>query len=112
MALKMDYEFKGMLIPNGYCRIDRIVGNKEQLICFVGFYLDQTATQRLTNGNENFYYLREVYNAPAGEPIPENMLLIKSYAYTPDVTPGAENNFKQGYEYLKTLAEFMNAVDC
>lgn len=42
---------------------------------------------------------------------PDNPLL-KTYAFTPSVADGSENFIRQGYEYLKTLPEFAEAVDC
>jgi hypothetical protein len=41
-----------------------------------------------------------------------NIINQKNYAFTPNTTDGSENFIKQGYEYLKTLDEFKDAVDC
>ena len=38
--------------------------------------------------------------------------VIRRYAFVPSVADNSENFIKQGYEYLKTLPEFANAVDC
>jgi len=32
--------------------------------------------------------------------------------FTPSVSDGSTNFIQQGYEYLKTLPEFADAVDC
>jgi len=33
-------------------------------------------------------------------------------SFVPSVSDGAENFIKQGYEHLKTLPKFQNAIDC
>ena len=35
-----------------------------------------------------------------------------NYSFTPDVSDTAPNFIKQGYEYLKRLEEYADAVDC
>lgn len=76
---------KEFVIPDVYCRIDVMNGSKERLTIKVDTYKDSS-----------------------------KVILIKSesYSFVPDVTEGAENFVKQGYEYLKTLPEFSGAVDC
>lgn len=36
----------------------------------------------------------------------------KDYTFIPDVDQNSDNFIKQGYEHLKTLPEFENAIDC
>lgn len=42
----------------------------------------------------------------------EDFLGIAEYTFTPSVSDGSTNFIQQGYEYLKTLPEFADAVDC
>lgn len=42
----------------------------------------------------------------------ENVLEIKYYLFIPSVAYGSTNFIQQGYEYLKTLPEYAESVDC
>jgi hypothetical protein len=41
----------------------------------------------------------------------KNLLDTKSYNYKPDLSDNTPNNFYQGYAYLKSLPEFIDAID-
>jgi hypothetical protein len=69
-------------LENTYIRVSRIAGNKSQLIITV---------ETMSNDKSNFYF-------------------DKSYEFTPDLS--ASNFIAQAYEYLKSLPEFSDAVDC
>lgn len=42
----------------------------------------------------------------------EKLVEIYDYRFTPSVAIGSTNFIQQGYEYLKTLPEYAEAVDC
>jgi len=79
----------GLTIENSYMRIDSIAGNKNQLTISVNSYVSQQAFQ------DGKAYLEQ-----------------KLYSFTPSVEESSANFIKQGYEYLKTLEEYQDAVDC
>lgn len=71
-------------IKDAYYKIDNIEGGKEKLTIFVNIYIDNS---------------KEIF------------LGSKSYTFIPSVEDNALNFIKQGYEYLKTLEEYKNAID-
>jgi hypothetical protein len=78
----------GQQFSDSYALIYKLSGSKELLYIQLHWYIDQEA--RLNK------------KQPIG---------VKSYAFTPSVETDSENFIKQGYEYLKTLPEFLNAID-
>lgn len=90
MAIKMTKKIKmnGIdvqefrIYPNTYIRIELVRGNKEMLDLLVRGYNEQ------------------------------ELIDEKIYTFTPSVKDGSENFIAQGYEYLKTLPEFADAIDC
>ena len=98
MALKKDYTFTKIficledgskieeehIIKDAYLKIIASNGSKESLSIVVGvFSIDKTTLyQKVT------------------------------YQFIPSVADGSANFIQQGYEYLKTLPEFADAVDC
>lgn len=70
-------------IPNAYHRIERINGNKDLIEIELLSY-DESQSHMIES---NFY------------------------KFKPSVQDDALNFIKQGYNYLKTLPEFMDAVD-
>lgn len=42
----------------------------------------------------------------------ENVIQYLKYNFVPSVEDNSDNFIKQGYEYLKTLEEYKDAVDC
>lgn len=76
---------KQQTYPNAYLQITSLEGNKEKVKILLTAYTDETK---------------------------QNIVDYKHYTFTPSVTDGSENFIAQGYEYLKTLPEFADAVDC
>jgi hypothetical protein len=70
-----------------YARIEYVASNKENAVAHVFFYGSEGA-------------------AKANRPNYKS----QQYAFTPTMT--ASNFIAQGYDYLKTLPEFADAVDC
>lgn len=40
-----------------------------------------------------------------------NLVQVENYEFIPSVQDGSENFIKQGYEFLKTLSEYKDALD-
>lgn len=60
------------------------------------------------NGNkENMEIRVSVYDSGKS-----NLIEHKNYKFVPSFNDDSDNTIKQGYEYLKTLDEFSDAVDC
>lgn len=75
---------KEFQLENAYCKIDSLNGNKDNIEIKVGIYKNELKQISVTN---------------------------KSYTFSPSLE-SADNFIKQGYEYLKTLEEYANALDC
>lgn len=89
MALQKNTETKiGLALTNAYIRIDKQSGTKEQIDLRVRTYVSREAKDNLKQW--------------ADESI---------YSFVPLVDDGSVNFIKQGYEYLKTLPEFLTAID-
>lgn len=89
MALSKTVETNhGLGIENAYIRIDEQSGNKEKLNIRVRLYVSQEKAR-----NE-FGWIEE-----------------KLYEFAPNTEEDSENFIKQGYEFLKTLDEYKDAVD-
>lgn len=71
-------------IANVYCKIDSFTGDKDLITINVGYYKDSTKAVKINN---------------------------KTYSFVPNIQDTSGNFIKQGYEYLKTLDEFKDAVD-
>ncbi len=71
-------------IKDAYCEIVKIEGSKEKMDIVLSIYKDKT---------KNY------------------VLETKVYSFVPSASSDSPNNFKQGYEYLKTLPEFEGAID-
>lgn len=90
MALSKDVVLSnGLTANNAYIRIDTVSGYKGGLDISLNSYLTK---QGFENG---MGYLEQ-----------------KIYHFIPSVDDGSSNFIKQGYEYLKTLPEYSDAVDC
>ncbi|OME37875.1 hypothetical protein BSK46_14185 [Paenibacillus odorifer] len=76
---------KTFSIPNAYHRIDGVEGTKEKLDIKLNIYSNDLGIKLITS---------------------------KTYSFVPSVEDNSSNYHKQGYEYLKTLPEFENSVDC
>lgn len=90
MALQKNIELKnGLIVNDAYIRIDTVNGYKGAITISVNSYVSQ---QDFIDGKS---YLEQ-----------------KFYTFTPNVTPDADELWTQGYEYLKSLPEFVDAIDC
>ena len=70
-------------LENAYIKIDNITGSKSNIIISIAIY-------NFKNGT---------------------VILRKSYNFVPDISENAKNFIKQGYEYLKTLDEYKDAIN-
>lgn len=82
MALTSNYLFNGITVSQAYVKVKSIVGDKNVVGVDVAFSADST----------------------------EQPFTYKGYEFTPDLN--GPNFIQQAYEYLKTLPEFADAVDC
>jgi len=86
MALKknfvLQFHDQSIVLPDAYCKVWRVFGNKEELHCDVNI---------LDKQNGKSYR-------------------VLSFKFVPDMNGG--NFIKQAYDYVKTLPEFDAAVDC
>lgn len=90
MALQKNITLqKELVITNAYIRIDTVNGYKGGLDISVNSYVSKEAFE---NGQR---YLEQSFKS-----------------FVPSVADYAPNFIKQGYEHLKTLPEYANAIDC
>ena len=82
MAIKSNVTYKGVPIKDAYIKVWRYEGDKDKTRFEAGVYASEGAEMITSQGHQ--------------------------FALNLD---GA-NTIKQAYEYLKTLPEFSNAVDC
>ena len=71
--------------PASYAMIQKVIGDKNKISLQVVFYADNSKEQAIE---------------------------YKQYTFIPSVADGSANFIQQGYEYLKTLPEFADAIDC
>ena len=71
--------------PTSYAMIKNVSGNKSKISLNVVFYADKSKEQIIEH---------------------------QQYTFTPSVADGSTNFIQQGYEYLKTLPEFAEALYC
>lgn len=89
MALQIKKDFDiGISSNNAYAKIESVNGNKDLLDILVAFYLNEESR---TNN--------------------KSYIEIKNYLFKPNMSDTGENFIKQGYEYLKTLDEYRDAID-
>ena len=90
MALQKTIELEnGITVENAYIRIDTVSGYKGGIIISVNSYVSAEA---YNNGKD---YIEQ-----------------RIYSFVPNVADDAPNFIRQGYDYLKTLPEFEDAMDC
>jgi hypothetical protein len=82
MAIKNNVIYKGIPINNAYIRIWRYEGDKEKMHFEAGVHASKDAE------------------------------MITSQGYRISLNLDGANPIKQAYEYLKSLPEFSDAVDC
>jgi hypothetical protein len=78
------YIQKEVQLSNCYVQIFNVSGNKDSMCIEVVIYLDSTKSTIIEH---------------------------KKYWFTPNTSNDSMNFIKQGYEYLKTLPEYENALD-
>lgn len=92
MALKKNLVLEnGLTVNDSYIRVENVGGGKEGAVIEVNCYLSQEAYKE---------------GKKPVNPVPLN------YRFIPDCTDSGANFIKQGYEYLKTLDEYKDAIDC
>lgn len=72
------------ILENAYIKINNQHGDKNKIFLNVGFYDKKEGT----------------------------CVFVKNYEFIPLITEISDNFIKQGYQYLKTLLEYADAVDC
>ena len=88
-----------------YCNIEEATDTIEVNKTFDEAYIKITNVE----GNKNKIMLQVCIYKDCNK---EEIVSIKKYAFTPSVAEGSTNFIQQGYEYLKTLPEYAEAVDC
>lgn len=89
MALKKRIETEsGISLVDAYIKIEMVAGSKDELTITTNSYVSQSASVE-------------------GRPF----VTQRYYVFQPSVTEDSPNFIKQGYEYLKSLAEFDGAID-
>lgn len=91
MALQINIKTEsGIVINNAYARVEDVSSSGKDLLSIrVRFYASQSHLEKGYNWIED-----------------------KMYQLPLNVNDDAPNYHKQGYEYLKDLPEFTNAIDC
>lgn len=79
----------GIEVKESYARIQSIDGDKEKMSLMLFYYKDHGS---FAEGKAPFFH--------------------QQYAFEPSVADDAPNYHKQGYEFIKTLPDFANAIDC
>ena len=82
MAIKSKVIFKGIPINDAYIKVWRYEGDKEKTLFEAGIYADKDSE------------------------------MITSQGHQLSLNLDGANTIKQAYEYLKSLPEFSDAVDC
>ncbi|MEK4697922.1 hypothetical protein MKX31_28740 [Bacillus sp. FSL M8-0063] len=89
MGLKLNKSLgSGITLDGAYMKITNINGNKETLDLSICFYVNYQACKE---GKTPVEYA--------------------NHKFKPSVAPVSDNFLKQGYLFLKTLPEFLNALD-
>ncbi|MEK4157591.1 hypothetical protein NYE27_21080 [Paenibacillus sp. FSL R10-2779] len=78
----------GITLSNAYARIEGMSVTKESIMFGLVYYADKQAAVS-----------------------DKSFVAFEQYYFVPSVADNAPNYHKQGYEYLKTLPEFVDAVD-
>jgi hypothetical protein len=98
MALKKDYSIQVNLTTNE----GNIVGN--ELVAIQDAYIKII---NVNGGKESLNLMVSIEDT-----INEKINTIKYYTFVPNVTDNSVNFIKQGYDYIKTLNEYKDAIDC
>lgn len=81
-------DIKGLTAKNVYVKVDSFEGSRDSIDFYVHYYVSQEVAQTQ----------------------PENFLRRDYYRISPDLN-SVLNFIQQMYEYLKTLPEFLGAID-
>jgi hypothetical protein len=79
----------GITVNNCYARIDRIMGNKESMSLIINYYISQEA-----HLSGKIHVKQDT-----------------THVFAASIESISPNFIKQGYEYLKTIPEFVDAID-
>lgn len=89
MALQKTKELQnGLIVSDAYHRIDTVSGHKVEITISVNSYVSRKAFL------DGALYLEQQF-----------------YTFTPNTAPDAEEMWTQGYAYLKSTDEYVDAVD-
>ncbi|OMD69193.1 hypothetical protein BSK48_17100 [Paenibacillus odorifer] len=89
MAIIVNIETNsGIIASKAYARIASFSGTKAQLSVILEYFINQQAAE----GNKE-------------------SLMSEQFYFTPSVEDGSYNFIRQGYEYLKSLPKFKDALD-
>jgi len=71
-------------LENCYCKVSKLIGDKAQM----------HIKMDVMNAQKNYVYREE------------------TFAFTPSVEDGAKNFIAQAYNYIKSLPQYSQAIDC
>lgn len=102
MALKLNYTVSDILINQRTQEATRVTSEtvKDAYWCITHIKGDKSRIKIIISIYRN------------GTKQAEDFLGVAEYNFTPNVDLGSTNFIQQGYEYLKTMPEFSDAVDC
>lgn len=83
MALSQSMTYRGITIPQAYIKVIRIIGNKSSVTCTVGVFSDVSSSEQVFDMSFSFDY---------------------------DID--GDNPIAQSYAHIKTIPEFLTAIDC
>ena len=122
MALQVNYNFKGIELPEAYFMVENTRSRKNHVKNQV--LISEAVLNELDEIIEPPVYemqwskvvdavvtVRLYATEPSKEENPNSFLESKSYSFTPSENQTAKNITIQSYEYLKTLGEFEDSID-
>lgn len=90
MAIKKNITLKnGLEVEDAYMRIDTISGYKKSITISLNIYISKDAFM------ENKPYIQQNF-----------------HTFTPNVSIGAKCIWEQAYEYIKSIDEYRDSIDC
>lgn len=102
MAIKKDVNIKVTYTPNIH------IETQEELSKYITVQNAYIKVTRLLGDKDNINFIVDVYEN--AEKL--NLLYVKEYDFVPNVEENSPNFIQQAYEYLKTLPEYADALDC
>jgi len=122
MALQVNYNFKGIELPEAYFMVENTRSRKNHVKNQV--LISEAVLNELDEIIEPPVYemqwskvvdavvtVRLYATESSKEENPNSFLESKSYSFTPSENQTAKNITIQSYEYLKTLGEFEDSID-